>query len=202
MYSQNNEEEIILNYFAGKPAGTLLDIGANDGVTFSNSRALVEQGWYSVSVEPNPEANDKLCKSFAGTEYKGTIVAAAICEHDGEIMLHCNAPHIQGDTGLLSTTVETETERWQDLQFKPVAVEAMTFKTLCERTAVDKFDFITIDAEGMDYEILKQIDLTAVGCKCLCIEYNGKEPEKYIDYCAAHGLKEIHRNAENLIFAI
>lgn len=201
MYSQNNEEEIILNYFAGKPVGTLLDIGANDGVTFSNSMELINREWDGVLVEPNPEAYKKIIADVR-IMWKCTAVNAAICEHDGVTLLHCNEPHIQGDVGLLSTTVKDEIKRWGNLEFKPVSVEAMTFKTLCERTGVSKFDFITIDAEGMDYEILKQIDLTAVGCQCLCIEYNGKEPEKYIEYCAAHSLKEIHRNAENLIFAI
>jgi hypothetical protein len=61
------------------------------------------------------------------------------------------------------------------------------------------FDFINIDIEGMDFEVLSQIDLTDV--KCVCVEYNGIEPQKYIDYCAQFGLTEIHRNGENLIFA-
>ena len=37
-YSQNNEQNIILNYFKNYK-GTLLDLGANDGITFSNSYA-------------------------------------------------------------------------------------------------------------------------------------------------------------------
>ena len=39
MYSQNNEEQIILEYFKDFK-GNLLDIGANDGVTLSNTRKL------------------------------------------------------------------------------------------------------------------------------------------------------------------
>ena len=44
MYSQNNEEQVILDYFGNK-IGNLLDIGANDGITLSNSRKLIELGW-------------------------------------------------------------------------------------------------------------------------------------------------------------
>ena len=40
-YTQQLEQDVILNYFENKEHGILLDIGANDGETFSNSRALI-----------------------------------------------------------------------------------------------------------------------------------------------------------------
>ena len=43
MYSQNQEEQIILDYFNDVKVGHVLDIGANDGKTFSNSLALIER---------------------------------------------------------------------------------------------------------------------------------------------------------------
>ena len=49
-YSQLGEQDIILNYFNGKQ-GTFLDIGANDGKTFSNSYALSLLGWKGVCVD-------------------------------------------------------------------------------------------------------------------------------------------------------
>jgi hypothetical protein len=48
-YSQNKEEEVILNYFNGH-VGTFVDLGANDGITFSNTRALAERGWKGVLI--------------------------------------------------------------------------------------------------------------------------------------------------------
>ena len=67
-----------------------------------------------------------------------------------------------------------------------------------------QFDFISIDAEGNDWKILKQIDLNAFGCRCLCIEHNGDDQLRRIfaGYCATYDLREIHRNRENIIFAI
>ena len=37
-YSQYGEEEILLNFFEKKQGGVLVDIGASDGVKYSNSR--------------------------------------------------------------------------------------------------------------------------------------------------------------------
>ncbi len=62
MYSQNNEEQIIIEYFKDFK-GHLLDIGANDGLTLSNSRKLIELGWTGDLVEPSPNAFQKLTYS-------------------------------------------------------------------------------------------------------------------------------------------
>jgi hypothetical protein len=58
MYSQNHEDDIILMYFKSKVYPleiakhefTLLEIGANDGKTFSNSLRLIEAGFKAVLV--------------------------------------------------------------------------------------------------------------------------------------------------------
>ena len=54
-YSQNGEQLIIEKYF-GDFKGILLDIGANDGETLSNSRSLIKKGWQAVLVEPSESA--------------------------------------------------------------------------------------------------------------------------------------------------
>ena len=62
------------------------------------------------------------------------------------------------------------------------------------------FDLISIDVEGLDYDVLTQIDLTKCKCRMLIVETNGKENQKYIDYSATHGMTLMTQNAENLIF--
>ena len=62
MYSQNQEEQYILNHFKDKQ-GTFLDLGAYDGKELSNTRALVEQGWAGCCVEPHPTICEQLEKN-------------------------------------------------------------------------------------------------------------------------------------------
>lgn len=202
MYSQNSEEQIILNYFKDIELGVVLDIGANDGITFSNSLALIESGWMGTLVEPHPVAYELLTKHHAFNSFVD-CVRAAICEHNENVTLNINTPHIEGDTGLLSTLVPSETDKWKSVvQYDTVQVQGYTFKRFQEIWKCDKFDFVTIDAEGMDYAILSQIDLTKCGCKMVCVEYNGIELDKYINYCERFGMSVKHVNAENLIMAL
>jgi hypothetical protein len=62
MYSQNLEEQYILNYF-GDYVGTFLDLGCNDCLTFSNTRALALKGWKGIFIDPSPKAMER-CKTL------------------------------------------------------------------------------------------------------------------------------------------
>jgi FkbM family methyltransferase len=201
MRSQNNEEQIILNYF-GNHTGTLLDIGANDGYTLSNSYNLMSRGWQGCLVEPAPGAWAKLEDLYLDVP-GAFLFNYAIGARNGKAILYESGEHLgKGDTGLLSTIVATEMNRWKDTNntFVETEVRVSTFSDFLIESPLKHFDLITIDAEGMDYEILRQIDLQAVKCRMLIIEFNGKHAQKYIDYM--QGYRLVASNYENLIFAL
>lgn len=200
-FSQNGEQKIIEKYF-GDFAGTLLDIGANDGKTLSNTYACVLNGWKAVLVEPSVTAFNKL---FEGHGVLDGIAClnVAISDTDGTAKFYESGTHLKkGDTSLLSTLAVGEIDRWKgtDNEFTETEVETITIKTLLKRTKQKKFDLISIDAEGVDYAILSQMDLKALACKMLIVETNGKDNLKYINYCQKFGMKLHHQNSENLIF--
>lgn len=199
MYSQNNEEEIIINYF-GQYKGRLLDIGANDGKTLSNSLRLIELGWEAVLIEPANKAFEKLFELHKNNE-KVVCEKVAIGKAHGVLVLHESGALLGNfDTSLVSTLLPKEKERWNrlNMNWEESEVEVIDYQTLTELYGTN-FDFISIDAEGLDYQILSQIDLTNV--KLVCVEHNGAETEKYKQYCEGFGMKEIARNQENIIMA-
>ena len=116
MYSQNNEEQIVTRYF-GNTGGTFLDIGANDGITLSNTFALSNIGWAGTLVEASPKAFARLQECYQ--HMKGyELIHTAVGTHNGKIILHESGEHLgQGDVSLLSTTKEKELDRWLDEEF-------------------------------------------------------------------------------------
>ena len=69
-YSQHGQALILRQLITPDTPRILVDIGAHDGMTNSNSRALVEQGWRAVLVEPLPMAFAQLrenCRDFPET---------------------------------------------------------------------------------------------------------------------------------------
>jgi NADPH:quinone reductase-like Zn-dependent oxidoreductase len=63
-YGQNNEDVVVWNHFQNVYGadfkGTVLDLGANDGVFLSNSRVFIQNGWRGFLVEAGREPFKRL----------------------------------------------------------------------------------------------------------------------------------------------
>jgi FkbM family methyltransferase len=208
-YSQNNEQEIIFNYFKNLPDfewrfGTLLDIGANDGKTLSNSLALIESGWNGLLVEASPKAFERLEEQHNATDRQVQLINVAVGSYDGTIEFNESGELLgKGDVALVSSTRQDEMDRWVSLNmpFEKITVPVVTFATLMDQSIYGEFDLVSVDIEGMEPEVVPQIDFTKLCTKMAIIEWNGKNAELYDGLLLAHGLKLIHFNAENRIYA-
>ncbi len=202
-YSQNGEQIIIENYFKDS-IGRVLDIGANDGITLSNSHACVLRGWSALLVEPSMTAFYKLKETYKDND-KVEPFNVAISTKEETVDFYESGEHLGiGDTSLLSTLKESEMDRWRSSgeTFNKTKTVCLTFAGLMELTKNKKFDLITIDCEGLDYEVMTQINLREVECKMLIVESNSIEDEKYIAYATLQGMHLVHKNSENLIFTV
>lgn len=140
-YSQNNEEQFILDFFKDKPQGFFIDIGAGDGFNDSNVRALWEKGWSGIFIEPNTIAFKQLLEVYGNGE-RAMLVHAAICAVNGPV-----------------TFYEHPTTGWSSLEpclgkkedYRPHTVLGLRLESLNIPAPVD---FLSIDAEGKDAEIL------------------------------------------------
>jgi FkbM family methyltransferase len=199
MYSQNNEEEVILSYFGNK-VGSLLDIGANDGITLSNSRKLIELGWSADLVEPAPEPFSKLKELYAETS-NVNLYNVAISDTTAEMTMYVSGKHLgDNDKGLLSTLSITDKQKWEKYtEFNNVSVNVLKWSDFNKNK---NYDFITIDAEGYDLSILQQMDLIELGCSCLCIEHNGIIYSDIMNEIKKYNMRTLLVNHENIIAVI
>lgn len=206
-YSQNGEDLIILEYWdhhctllSDNP--TVVEFGANNGTDLSNSKLLIEQGFSAILIEPS--AVFKQLKELHKNNENVFCENVAVGAKNGTIDFYESGAHVPGgsDKALVSTADVRELKRWPDVKFEKKIVQVVDVKTLRHKYPGD-WDVISIDVEGLDWVVLQQIDLNEVGCKLLCIEWNSVPTlaKQFTDYCAKFGMKEITRNAENLIFA-
>lgn len=196
-YSQNGEEKIIVKELDSKNTnGFFLDIGAFDGERLSNTRRLALDGWSGILVEPHPVHAEKCRKLYAD---RSDVVTAevALCDKDGTCDMFSN------DT-FYSTLDVGETKRWKsckDITFGKVSVRTMKFETFFRSYvyAHQVVDFASIDAEGSDHIILRDMLTMGVLPKLVCVEHNGKIYDLCFNLLTAHGYSMIAKNAENLI---
>lgn len=192
-HSQTGEQAVILDYFGGF-VGRFLDIGANDGETFSNTRALAEMGWAGTCVEPNPRAFERLMLLYHDRN-DVKLIEAAVTRTDGTHRMH------MASDSLVSSLDVNARETWERYGFTWTEedVRGITVATMLSE-APGPYDLISIDAEGHDLEILEQMDLGAMGCRLLVIEH-GVSLSGIRRHCAKHGMRLHHHNGINTVFA-
>lgn len=193
-YSQNDEQEFILKFFDGF-VGNLLEIGAFDGITFSNTRALLELGWCGDLVEPDPRNVAKLIENCAGLSVE--IIPAAVGTQFTWGRLSMDATPDRG----WSSTI---TSRCLPGVLKPLPIRlTVPVIEVGHLFQPQSFEFISIDAEGMDFEIVRAIPFEGLkACRLLCIEpHNLQEREEMRKWLLAAGFKTVHETPENLLVA-
>lgn len=200
-FSQNSEQDVILKYF-GDFKGTFLDCGCNDGVTLSNTRALALLGWCGVLVDASPKAYIKLKHNYKDLDTKGCFYMYnfAIGEKNGEFDLE-ESGSLMGpnDTGLVSTFHKEEKNRFKNsVPYETVPVTMYRWKTFLNRLKVKKFDMLSLDVEGDEIPILRQMDLTDF--KLICVETNGNLTKKAILDDMLKEFHVIYTSPENLIY--
>jgi FkbM family methyltransferase len=145
--------------------GYFLEIGANDGFTFSNTVYLEEHfGWEGVLVEANPRYQELLAK-----RENSTIVSKAVTAQAGPIEFV--------DAGLyggIKSSIDPRHSR-KTTQERSILVDSISLEELL--TEVDAplcIDFLSIDVEGSELDIVDQMASSNRRFRCGCIEHNGR----------------------------
>lgn len=192
-YSQNDEQEFVLDFFNGE-TGKLLEIGAFDGTTFSNSRALLECGWTGVLVEPDPF---NLVKLITNTHPSAKIVCAAVSDKH-EMAKLCIESY--PDRGWASTIDQNLMRQDRILNPNKARVFIPTI-IMAELEPLGPFKFISIDAEGMDFRLIKSTPNEMLSeCHLLCIEpHDVGQRVEITRYLESIGFSIVHETPENLL---
>lgn len=193
MYSQNQEESYILNYFGSKK-GVFLDIGAWHPYEFSNTRKLYEVGWSGIYIEPSPICFQSFIKEYKNENRIELMNCAITPTVSGKI----NFYESNGDA--VSTSNLEHKEKWEKngVPYKLLKVEALSTKDL-EVKLKEKVNFLSLDVEATNISIFNSFsDEFLLGLDMLCIEHDND-----IDIIVNRmlGFKIIHQNGENLILA-
>jgi FkbM family methyltransferase len=173
-YSQSGEDIILLNLFyklnIRKP--TYLDIGANNPVYISNTYYFYLSGSSGVCVEPNPH----LCRKFRRVRPRDKVINVGVgIDEQKEADFYLFPSYADG----LGTFSKKEAEYWGEIGMegigkihyeKIIRMPLQTINTII-RDYFDRCpDFISIDVEGLDLQILKTLDFHTFQPRVLCVE--------------------------------
>lgn len=146
-YSQNLEDYHLSLAFAGQATGTYIDIGAGHPVADNVSFWFYERGWRGIVVEPQAV----LVGLYERLRPRDTAVRGLIGRESGEIDFHV-VDRLHG----LSTTREDVARKARAFGagYQTVRMPVMTLAQLCESHGLDSIDFLKIDVEGGEGDVL------------------------------------------------
>jgi FkbM family methyltransferase len=213
LFQGQYKQDKLLNYlFHGKTMGTFVDIGAHDGVTFSNSIFFEKhKNWSGVCVEPIPEVFEKLKQTRSCTCIQGCISS----KQGVEKFLRIKADIV--DTEMLSglvadydekhiSRIEKEIQEHKGSK-EEIEVKCYDINVILQQEGQKRIDFFTIDTEGNEFKILQTIHFDQFDIDIVLVENNYKDVEMRLfmeekGYTLIHriGHDDIYRKKENTSF--
>ncbi|PHX57422.1 FkbM family methyltransferase [Tychonema bourrellyi FEM_GT703] len=201
-YSQCEQDKVIEQFFLDYPPKNkiFVEVGACDGVHYSNVRRLYETyGWTGLCIEPVKRNFEKLAQSYQNTSVK--CIRAAVGLEEGELDINVginpDIPEWQSD---VSTFLESETLRWQEeygMLWEKEKVSIQRLTTILDKNGIPEIDFISIDTEGFDFDVLKSLDFSRFHPSMIVVEY-GKDRQQIISYLAELGYSLLFDNGQDL----
>lgn len=169
-YSQFGEDRGLEKIFGGKRDGFGIEVGANNGVDGSTTLHFEKLGWDCVLVEPNPALCSEIRSNrgamlfeCAASSTPGTAVLQIAVGAEGS-----HAVSALGDSDKAAEILEDHGFRTE-----PVEVETRTLDGILEEANIRKpIDFISIDVEGHELEMLKGFSLDRWRPRILIVEDN------------------------------
>jgi len=172
---QNNIDEQLSKFLTWEN-GYFIELGASDGIQFSNTLHLeLYQGWRGVLIEPSPVEFEKLklnrsgfnsfencvCVENGFKKDELELIYSGFMTVDTNKKLGISSPEEHAELG--ATFIDTGIHRFK--------AKAMTLTdVLIKNRSPHVIDFLSIDVEGSELNVLKGLDLDKFPIKFILIE--------------------------------
>jgi FkbM family methyltransferase len=164
-FSQCGED--ILSLYLLRSFGILVpsyvDIGANHPIKFSNTYLMYLLGGRGINIEPDPEAAEAIHRARP----RDVTINAGVAADEGEKEFFIMS------TNVANTFIRSEAEELERCDGnrikRVIRVPICNVRNLLEEHSLVP-DFMSLDVEGMDLEILQSVDWEQCRPKVICVE--------------------------------
>ncbi|MBQ9926405.1 MAG: FkbM family methyltransferase [Lachnospiraceae bacterium] len=162
VFSLDGEELYLRKKFANKKAGVYVDVGANHPFRFSNTWWAYKKGWKGINIEPD-RRNYELLSAIRKNDININCGVS-----DRETVLNYYAFN---ESALNSFCYDKIINKEDIKEIEKIPVNRMD--AILEKYNIREIDFMDIDVEGMELEVLRSINWEKVSIECLLVEQLG-----------------------------
>jgi FkbM family methyltransferase len=179
-------DQIIRQYFPEKQNGKCIEVGATDGIHFSNTYHFELNGWECLCIEPVLETfkklinNRKNCLNLAVSSRNGENESFELFTINNVEQPHSAMSGLEVDEMLVNDLKK----HYPTMERSTIQIETKRLDWCIQNYFNYKdIDFISIDTEGSELDVLKSFDVNNYNIKLLIIEnnYNSSEIEEYLN---------------------
>ncbi len=162
-YAQNFEDVMLRRLFAEFKTGFYIDVGAHDPEFLSVTKSFYDEGWRGINIEPIK--NKWLL--FNEARPRDINLRTAVGCGTGTVLLS----NVVGQSALSSTDpsrIGELTSLYKDMVTEEVPIR--TLDSIIKEYTPPEIDFLKIDVEGAESDVLKSLNLAINRPKVLVIE--------------------------------
>ena len=169
-YSMDKEDLVIDEYFKNKNKGFYVDVGCYHPLQRNNTMLLYQKGWRGINIDIS-DFSIKLFKFLRPDDFNLNV---AVSNKEGEIDMF-----FQKKLSQLSTIKENSAKNafQGNILNKKILSRKLTSILEQGKYKDQKIDFLNVDAEGADFEVLQSLDFNKYSPELICIEVTEKDLE-------------------------
>lgn len=152
-YAGNREDVMLSRLFPEQSGGFYIDVGAGHPLQFSVTKHFYERGWSGINIEPAIGPFKELTKDRP----RDVNLNVAIAETEGAAVFYEFPPEYAG----WATVSRQEAERHlanDGVAFTERTVPVTTLARVCEEHVWGPIDFLSVDVEGLEQQVLLGAD--------------------------------------------
>jgi FkbM family methyltransferase len=185
-YSQNNQD-LLVTYYYGDSPGFFVEFGAMDGIELSNTLLLEKYyGWSGIVAEPLPIFSDKISENRScSIEYK------CVSNKSGEVV-----EFYETSFPALSTIADyAYSDHWGKTREDHIVhkIETISLKDMLKKHNAPKIvDYLSIDTEGSEFDILSAFDFSTRFNIITCEHNNSSMRDPIYQLLTSQGYKRVY----------
>ena len=199
-YAQEGEDLVVDRLIGGKSDGFYVEVGCHDPYRFSNTYIFYKKGWCGICIDPLPGTKNK----FNSKRPRDIAIELGVGRSNGWLSYYMFREPALNTFNPIIAEDRVVREGCEVIEKKLIAIKTLG-EILTEIGVVTKIDFLSIDVEGFDLDVLKSNNWAKfrpniIIAECLGLELESIQVDPIYIYLKENGYAAYAKTGNSVIY--